>query len=103
MLCSMLALRDLQIKELRGLETELRLFVDMYARESLERREVGEVKEAEARALAQVERLRAELDEHSLALRVKAANEAEAACQQRLMAAEAEVTRLREQMVDSER
>ena len=53
--------------------------------------------------MAQVERLRAELDEHSLALRVRAANEAEAACQQRLVAAEAERARLRREVEETQR
>jgi E3 ubiquitin-protein ligase BRE1 len=43
------------------------------------------------------------LDEHSLELRVKAANEAEAACQQRLSATEAEIAELRAKLDASER
>ncbi|KAM1392134.1 hypothetical protein ACFX2I_019754 [Malus domestica] len=51
-----------------------------------------EVKESERRADSQAEMFKNALDEHSLELRVKAANEAEAACQQRLSATEAEIT-----------
>ena len=59
-------------------------------------RDVMEVRKAERKAWAQVEMLKSALDEHSLELRVKVANEAEAACQQRLAAAEAEIARWRE-------
>jgi E3 ubiquitin-protein ligase BRE1 len=51
----------------------------------------------------QVEHLKRELDEHGLELRVKAANEAEAACQQRLAAAEAEIAEHRQRLDESER
>lgn len=66
-------------------------------------RDVVELQQAQCRAWAQVERLKAALDEHSLELRVKAANEAEAACQQRLAAAEAEITEHRLRLDVSER
>ena len=62
-----------------------------------------EIKESERRAHSQTEVLRNALDEHSLELRVKAANEAEAACQQRLSAAEAEIADLRVKLDASER
>lgn len=62
-----------------------------------------EIKESERRAHSQAEVLRNALDEHSLELRVKAANEAEAACQQRLSAAEAEIADLRAKLDASER
>lgn len=62
-----------------------------------------EIKESEHRAHSQTEVLRNALDEHSLELRVKAANEAEAACQQRLSAAEAEIADLRIKLDASER
>lgn len=62
-----------------------------------------EIKESERRAHSQTEVLRNALDEHSLELRVKAANEAEAACQQRLSAAEAEIADLRIKLDASER
>jgi E3 ubiquitin-protein ligase BRE1 len=59
-------------------------------------REVRELQQAECRALAEVERLQLALDEHDLELRVKAANEAEAACQQKLTTVEAEIAELRQ-------
>lgn len=62
-----------------------------------------EIKESEHRACSQAEHLRNALDEHGLELRVKAANEAEAACQQRLSAAEAEITDLRAKLDASDR
>lgn len=62
-----------------------------------------EIKESERRAHSQAEVLKNALDEHSLELRVKAANEAEAACQQRLSAAEAEIAELRAKLDASER
>lgn len=62
-----------------------------------------EIKESEHKAHMQAEVLRNALDEHSLELRVKAANEAEAACQQRLSAAEAEIADLRAKLDASER
>lgn len=43
------------------------------------------------------------MNEHDLELRVKAANEAEAACQQRLSAAEAEIAELRAELDASDR
>lgn len=62
-----------------------------------------EIKESEHRARAQAEILKTLLDEHSLELRVKAANEAEAACQQRLSTAEAEIAELQAKLDASER
>lgn len=66
-------------------------------------RTIMEIKESENRARMQAEYLRTVLDEHNLELRVKAANEAEAACQQRLSAAEAEIADLRAKLDSSER
>lgn len=62
-----------------------------------------EIKESECRAHTQAELLRNALDEHSLELRVRAAKEAEAACQRRLSAAEAEIADLRARLDASER
>lgn len=62
-----------------------------------------EIKESEQRALSQVAVLRNALEEHGLELRVKAANEAEAACQQRLSAAESEIADLRAKLDAAER
>lgn len=62
-----------------------------------------EIKESERRACSQADVLRSALDEHSLELRVKAANETEAACQQRLSAAEIEIAELRSNLDSAER
>lgn len=48
-------------------------------------------------------RLQLALDEHNLELRVKNANEAEAACQQKLAAVEAEIAELRQSLQASYR
>lgn len=66
-------------------------------------RDVREIKESEKRAHSQAGVLRNALDEHGLELRVKAANEAEAACLQRLSAAESEIADLRAQLDAVER
>eukprot|EP00252_Welwitschia_mirabilis_P000264 TRINITY_DN10287_c0_g1_i1.p1 TRINITY_DN10287_c0_g1~~TRINITY_DN10287_c0_g1_i1.p1 ORF type:complete len:879 (+),score=230.01 TRINITY_DN10287_c0_g1_i1:295-2931(+) len=92
-----------EIKELRETEQELKLILDMYGREFADSRDVMEIRQSECKAWAQVEILKSALDEHSLELRVKAANEAEAACQQRLAAAEAEIASWREKLDISER
>lgn len=52
------------------------------------------IQQAECRAWVELERLQSALDERSLERRVKAANEAEAACQQKLTAVEAEIAEL---------
>eukprot|EP00249_Psilotum_nudum_P020098 c27565_g1_i1 orf=1014-3680(-) len=96
------SLKD-EVRLLRESEQELKLILDMYGRESTDLREVQGLKQAECRAWAQVERLKAALDEHTLELRVKAAIEAEAACQQKLAAAEAEIAELRQRIDASER
>ena len=66
-------------------------------------RDLLEIKESERRAHSQADMFKNALDEHSLELRVKAANEAEAACQQRLAATEAEITESRDKLDASER
>ncbi|XP_062172498.1 E3 ubiquitin-protein ligase BRE1-like 2 isoform X2 [Alnus glutinosa] len=91
------------IEELQKEKLELQIFLDMYGQESYDSRELMEIKESERRAHSQAEVLRNALEEHSLELRVKAANEAEAACQQRLSAAEAEIADLRAKLDASER
>ncbi|KAM1331737.1 hypothetical protein FF1_044140 [Malus domestica] len=100
----------IEIKSLKALiekfqkeKLELQIFLDMYAQESYENRDLMEIKESERRAYSQAEMLKNALDEHSLELRVKAANEAEAACQQRLSATEAEITELSAKLDASER
>ncbi|GLU19552.1 hypothetical protein SLE2022_357980 [Rubroshorea leprosula] len=99
-----------QIKTMKGLveklqkeNLELQIFLDMYGQEGYDNRDIVEIKESEHRAHSQAEVLRNALDEHSLELRVKAANEAEAACQQRLSIAEAEIAELRAKLDASER
>lgn len=62
-----------------------------------------EVRESESKARSQAEMLKNALDEHGLELRVRAANEAEAACEQRLSAAETEKEELRAQLDETER
>ena len=64
---------------------------------------MAEIRESESKARSQAEMLKNALDEHSLVLRVKAANEAEEACEQRLSAAEAEIEDLRAKLDASER
>ncbi|XP_073395926.1 E3 ubiquitin-protein ligase BRE1-like 2 [Physcomitrium patens] len=92
--------------EIRGLqdsEKELKLILNMYNKESTDPREVRELQQANCRARAEVQRLQLALDEHSLELRVKEANEAEAACQQKLAAVEAEIAELRQSLEASYR
>ena len=66
-------------------------------------RNLAEVQESEYKALSQAELLKNALEEHGLELRVKAANEAETACEQRLSAAETEIEDLRAKLDASER
>ncbi|KAM7276194.1 hypothetical protein ACFE04_018060 [Oxalis oulophora] len=82
---------------------ELKLFWEAYRSVTIDSREVLEAKESEYRAWAQVQTLSACLDEQSLELRVKAANEAEAISQQSLATAEAEFTDLRQRLEASTR
>lgn len=66
-------------------------------------RGLAEIKESQRKAQAQAEELKNALDEHFLELRVKAANETETACQERLATAKAEIAELRTQLDISER
>lgn len=66
-------------------------------------RTIVEIKESEHRAHIQADLLKATLADHSLELRVKAANDAEATCQQRLSTAEAGIPELRAKLDASER
>ncbi|XP_022153796.1 E3 ubiquitin-protein ligase BRE1-like 2 isoform X2 [Momordica charantia] len=91
------------IEKLREDKLELEFFLDMYGQETYDERNLVEIKESERRACSQADVLKSALDEHSLELRVKAANEAEAACQQRLSAAETEIAELRSNLDSSER
>ncbi|KAF9587252.1 hypothetical protein IFM89_039533 [Coptis chinensis] len=111
--CEALSLREeahsLKAQLSRKVETsqketqELQVFLEMHGQEHFDNRDVMEIKESERRALVQTEVLRNALEEHSLELRVKAANEAEAACQQRLSAAESEIADLRAELDVCER
>ncbi|XP_038700369.1 E3 ubiquitin-protein ligase BRE1-like 2 isoform X2 [Tripterygium wilfordii] len=91
------------IEEMQKEKLELQIILDMYGKEGSDNRDLLEIKESERRAHSQAEVLRDALDEHSLELRVKAANEAEAACEQRLSATEAEIAELRAKLDASER
>ncbi|KAF8403945.1 hypothetical protein HHK36_012052 [Tetracentron sinense] len=91
------------IEKLQKEKQEMQIFLEMHGQECYDNRDVMEIKESERRARVQAEVLRNALDEHSLELRVKAANEAEAACQQRLSAAEVEIADLRTKLDASER
>ncbi|XP_058115285.1 E3 ubiquitin-protein ligase BRE1-like 2 isoform X4 [Magnolia sinica] len=93
----------MKIENLQKQKQELQIFLDMYGQNCFEKRDVIEIKESERRAQVQAKILKSALDEHSLELRVKAANEAEAACQQRLSVAEAEIVDLRAKLDASER
>lgn len=66
-------------------------------------RTILKLQQDHSKTLAQIERLKRALDEHSLELRVKAANEAETLYQQRLAAAEAEIAEYHLRLDDSER
>ncbi|XWS73440.1 hypothetical protein CRYUN_Cryun02cG0129000 [Craigia yunnanensis] len=96
------SLNDL-IEKLQKEKMEMQIFLDMYGQEGYDNRNVTEIRESENRAHSQAEVLKNALDEHSLELRVKAANEAEAACQERLSVAEAEIAELRAKMDAFER
>ncbi|CAB4297827.1 unnamed protein product [Prunus armeniaca] len=86
-------------KEMGMMEAQLKRWKET-AHETLD---LMEIKESERRAYSQAEMFKNAIDEHSLELRVKAANEAEAVCQQRLSATEAEITELRGKLDASER
>ncbi|ESQ39129.1 hypothetical protein EUTSA_v10001306mg [Eutrema salsugineum] len=91
------------VRDLKNSHEELKLFLDMYKRESTDSRDIAEAKEHEYRAWAHVQSLKSSLDEQNLELRVKAANEAEAVSQQMLATAEAEIADLRQKMDDCKR
>ncbi|XP_022897217.1 E3 ubiquitin-protein ligase BRE1-like 1 [Olea europaea var. sylvestris] len=91
------------LHDLKEADSDLKLFLEMYRRESTDSREVGEARSSEIKAWAHVQSLKTSLDEHNLELRVKAAIEAEAKAQQRLAAREAEIADLRQKLVASRR
>ncbi|KMZ73224.1 E3 ubiquitin-protein ligase BRE1-like 2 [Zostera marina] len=82
---------------------ELSAYLDLYGKPGFELRPISEIKKSEHRALVQAEILRNAFDEHSLELRVRAANEAREGCQQRLFTFEAEVADLMDKLDISER
>ncbi|KAL8529090.1 hypothetical protein ACS0TY_006526 [Phlomoides rotata] len=82
---------------------ELEIYLDMLGQQIYDNRDLTEIRESGHRARLQAESLRNALEENSLELRVKAAYEAEAACQQRLSVAEAEMAELRAELDTSER
>ncbi|PPS04684.1 hypothetical protein GOBAR_AA15980 [Gossypium barbadense] len=90
------------IEKMQKEKLELQIFLDMYGQEGYDN-DVMEIRESKNRAHSQAEILKNALDEHSLELRVKAANEAEAACQERLSVAEVEIADLRAKLDASER
>uniref|UniRef100_A0A7I4DYI2 E3 ubiquitin protein ligase n=1 Tax=Physcomitrium patens TaxID=3218 RepID=A0A7I4DYI2_PHYPA len=92
-----------EFRVLRGSEKELKLIFDMYNKESNDSSEMRKLQQEECRAQAEMGRLQLALDEHNLELRVKNANEAEAACQQKLAAVEAEIAELRQSLQASYR
>ncbi|CAN0919586.1 E3 ubiquitin-protein ligase BRE1-like 2, partial [Linum grandiflorum] len=92
-----------QIESLQKEKLELQTILDMFGQEDSGNRDIDEIKESKRRALSQVDTLQSALDEHPLQLRVKAAKEAEMACQQRLTAAEAEIVELRAKLDASDR
>ncbi|CAN6477956.1 unnamed protein product [Victoria cruziana] len=98
-------IKELQalVSDLRESDQELKLILEMYRRESTDPRDIMDAKDLEYKAWAHVQSLKSALDEHSLELRVKAANEAEAISQQRLATAEAEIADLRQRLEASQR
>ncbi|CAN7130911.1 unnamed protein product [Brassica rapa subsp. narinosa] len=99
-----------EIKSLKALiekllkeKLELQNLASIYTRECNDERGLAEIKESQQKAQAQAEELKNVLDEHFLELRVKAANETETACQERLATAKAEIAELRTQLDVSER
>ncbi|KAM3333822.1 hypothetical protein ACQJBY_028740 [Aegilops geniculata] len=97
--------RDLQSRvcELRQMNCELKLFVEMYKRDSTDSRDLLESKDREYCEWAHVHSLKSSLDESRLEQRVKAAIEAEAMSQQRLASGEAEIAELRGKMESARR
>ncbi|KAJ4952890.1 hypothetical protein NE237_029722 [Protea cynaroides] len=91
------------VHDLMESDQELKLILEMYRRESTDSRDILEARDLEYKAWANVQSLKSSLDEHSLELRVKAANEAEAISQQRLAAAEAKIADLRQKLEASRR
>lgn len=66
-------------------------------------RNLKEIQESERKAQKEAKILRNYLEDYDHEMGVKAANESEAACQQRLSAAEAEIAQLQAELEASER
>ncbi|CAI9765157.1 unnamed protein product [Fraxinus pennsylvanica] len=91
------------VHDLKEADSDMKLFLEMYRRESTDSREVGEARSSEIKAWVHVQSLKNSLDEHNLEGRVKAAIEAEAKAQQRLATGEAEIADLRRKLVATKR
>ncbi|VVB00218.1 unnamed protein product [Arabis nemorensis] len=91
------------IEELLKEKVELQNLASICTRDCNDERGLAEIMESQRKAHAQAEELKNVLDEHFLELRVKAANETETACQERLAKAKAEIAELRTQLDLSER
>ncbi|KAK9079049.1 hypothetical protein SSX86_000718 [Deinandra increscens subsp. villosa] len=92
-----------RIERLQRDRLETQIFLDMIGQRIYDNRDMIEIKESEQRANSQAEVLKNAFDEHGLELRIKAAKEAEVACQQRLADAESELPDLTAKLDDSER
>ncbi|KAI0520643.1 hypothetical protein KFK09_008121 [Dendrobium nobile] len=88
----------LVVVDLRESEQELKLFLDMYRRESTDSWDIMESRGMEYKALAHVQSLKSSLDEHNLDSRVKVAIEVEGRTQKRLATAEAKIADLRQNL-----
>ncbi|OIW01083.1 hypothetical protein TanjilG_25191 [Lupinus angustifolius] len=86
------------VRDLRMVEQQDNLLLEMFRYESIDSRDVLEAREAEYKARALVQMLTSSLDEHKLELLVKTAIEAEARSQQRLAATEAEIVDMRQKI-----
>nr|GMD19321.1 E3 ubiquitin-protein ligase BRE1-like 2 isoform X1 [Ipomoea batatas] len=93
----------MHVEQMQREQEERKIILDMHSQQIYDNRNIMEIQESERRARSQAEFLRNALDEHGLELRIKAANEAEAACQPRLSAAEAELAQLRAELEASDR
>ncbi|CAN8288006.1 unnamed protein product [Cochlearia groenlandica] len=91
------------IEKLQKEKLELQNLASICARECNDERGLAEIKESQQKARAQAQELKNVLDDHFLELRVKAANETETACQERLATAKAEIAELRTHLDLSEK
>ncbi|XP_019155373.1 PREDICTED: E3 ubiquitin-protein ligase BRE1-like 2 [Ipomoea nil] len=92
------------VEKVRWEKEELELTLEMYNKEELyDNRNLKEIQESERKAQKEAKILRDYLEDFDHEMGVKAANESEAACQQRLSAAEAEIAQLQAELEASER